>query len=323
VKEGYVEGPETTNLDWETFDYSDCPKADERFGKGAASLVQMANSPRDLKELAESEAREDEKALEKLRRYWDAWDSLSPDLVARATETLRPFIREDRAERMESVLKQRTKNCRFLFENPSNPSNVWACLRTIDSFGVQDVDLVVQSGQYEGKGAIAQKSGLRTAMGSAQWLSLTNHPTTASAVAKLKSEGYKLYASDLNPNSKDVRDVDWSADGDRPICIVMGNEGRGISQEMRELADETFTLPMCGFAESFNLSVATAITLAHLSAKSGHENQEGPLRPGDMDEHEYNRLLLKGIIFSLPQRRTARALLKRNNVVLPNALGWM
>lgn len=43
----------------------------------------------------------------------------------------------------------------------------------------------------------------------------------------------------------------------------MGNEDRGISDEIRELADETFYLPMCGFAESFNLSVATAIVLAY------------------------------------------------------------
>lgn len=93
----------------------------------------------------------------------------------------------------------------------------------------------------------------------------------------------------------------------------MGNEDRGISEEMRNLADETFTLPMCGFAESFNLSVATSITLAHLSAKSQH-NGNGPLKPGDMDEHETNCLYLKGLLHSLPQRRTGHAILKQNNM---------
>lgn len=92
----------------------------------------------------------------------------------------------------------------------------------------------------------------------------------------------------------------------------MGNEDRGISEEMRELADETFTLPMCGFAESFNLSVATSITLAHMSAKS--QNGKGPLRPGDMDKHEFDCLYLKGLLHSLPQRRTGQALLKQNKL---------
>jgi hypothetical protein len=92
----------------------------------------------------------------------------------------------------------------------------------------------------------------------------------------------------------------------------MGNEDRGISEEMRNLADETFTLPMCGFAESFNLSVATSITLAHMSAKS--QNGKGPLLPGDMDEHEYNCLYLRGLFHSVPQFRTGQAMLKQNNL---------
>ena len=82
---------------------------------------------------------------------------------------LEPWINEERLDRVRSVLRQRTKNCKFLFENPNNPSNVWACLRTIDSFGIQDVDLVIDSGMYHGKQALSTKRGMRTAMGSAQW----------------------------------------------------------------------------------------------------------------------------------------------------------
>ena len=145
-------------------------------------------------------------------------------------------------------------------------------------------------------------------------LTLRNHASTAEAIQQIRDEqGYKIYASDLNPNSKDVRDINWD---DGPYCIVMGNEDRGISKEMRNLADETFTLPMCGFAESFNLSVATSITLAHMSAKS--QNGNGPLQPGDLSEHEYNCLYLKGLLHSLPQRRTGQALLRQNN--LPEVL---
>jgi len=196
---------------------------------------------------------------------------------------------------------------------PSNPSNVWACLRTIDSFGMQNVDLVINSGEYRGKQGIAQKKGMRTAMGSAQWLSLTNHASTKEAIHQIRDvQGYKIYCSDLNPNSKDVREIDWDAG---PICIVMGNEDCGISDEMRELADETFTLPMSGFAESFNLSVATSITLAHMSSKS--VDGKGPLRPGDITDHEYNCLYLRGLLNSLPQKRTGWALLKQNNIELP------
>jgi hypothetical protein len=65
--------------------------------------------------------------------------------------------KERRLERIDDVLRMRTRHARFLFENPSNPSNVYACLRTLDSFGIQYVDVVVTSSAYEGKAAMNQK----------------------------------------------------------------------------------------------------------------------------------------------------------------------
>jgi len=312
-------GESQTELSWETFDFSLNPKQDHRFSDDGASIA--ANNGLDIAE----EALEDKRHAKKMKETNNAYLKLNPELIAKAIAALEPWINDDRLERISGVLKQRTKHSKFLFENPSNPSNVWACLRTIDSFGMQNVDVIIESGRYSGKQAISQKKGMRTAMGSAQWLTLNNYHTTKEAIEKIRGQGFKIYASDLNPNSKDVRDIDWDED-DRPICIVMGNEDRGISQEMRELADETFTLPMSGFAESFNLSVATSITLAHMSAKSYHcekdseGNRKGPLRPGDLSDHEYNCLYLKGLIHSLPQKRMSKALLKQVGVELPDAL---
>ena len=160
----------------------------------------------------------------------------------------------------------------------------------------------MNSDSYQGKAAVNQKRGMRTAMGSAVWMTIRQFGSITEAITCLREEeGCLIYASDLNPNAKDVRDLIWDVDFDsgvvrsdnianndddgvgnsrkncdqRPICIVMGNEERGISDEMRTLADETFYLPMCGFAESFNLSVATAITLAYMSAVSGRGGGEG------------------------------------------------
>eukprot|EP00978_Attheya_sp_CCMP212_P019217 scaffold53577_cov53-Attheya_sp.AAC.2 len=257
-RKAQAETPQT--LDWETFEFSkvylpygSCstqtylalfgsPKFDKRFDEKTNGDGQFVSDD-ELEDWREEEAKEDREAARQLNAHHQALQSLDPALVERASEVLVRHINEDRIERVESVLKQRTKQSRFLFENPTNPSNVWACLRTIDSFGIQNVDVVMEGDSYRGKAAIVQKRGMRTAMGSAQWLTLINHPDTASAVASIrKQQGFKIYASDLNPNSKDVRELDWVNAG--PICVVMGNENNGISDEMRELADETFTLPM-------------------------------------------------------------------------------
>ena len=320
-----------TTLEWETFDYSESPKWDARFNDTRAVA---ASNPDEWDDIYEMETREDLFLSERFDRHARALQSLTPELVARATRVLLPYITKERMVRMEQVLSQRTNHCRFLFENPANPSNVWACLRTIDSFGIQCVDVVIASGKYQGKAALAQKRGMRTAMGSAQWLTLRNHVSTKGAIDQLREEGYKIYASDLNPNSQDIRTVDWDDDGDadRPICIVMGNENDGISEEMRGLVDATFTLPMCGFAESFNLSVATAITLAHLSARSSSGSSssdtadgrpKGPLRPGDLSQHDFNCLRLRGILHSIAQKKACRAILKREGIELPSELEWV
>jgi tRNA (guanosine-2'-O-)-methyltransferase len=241
--------------------------------------------------------------------------SLPPQERENAISILESYINEERRLKIRQVLKSRTKHSMFLYENPINPSNVWACLRTIDSFGIQNIDVIINSKEYLGKQALNSKRGMRTAMGSAKWLSLKNHASTQEAVVDIRDKrGYKIFASDLNPNSKDIRDLNWDSG---PICVVMGNEDRGITDEMRALADETFTLPMVGFAESFNLSVATAITLAHMSAKSKHGC--GPLRPGNLTEDETRCLYLKGLMNSLPQWKQGQAILKqKGGIILPD-----
>lgn len=307
-------GETETSLDWETFEFGSNPKKDSRFGAAGNTLKGMHNL--DVHE----EAEEDRLIAKKLDEMNAAFRELDPSLIEQASDVIRPFLNsEKRKEKINEVLSQRTKRSRFLFENPGNPSNVFACLRTIDSFGIQYVDIVVDSSIYDKPMALTQKKGLRAAMGSAHWISLTNHASTESAVKEMKKQGYKVWASDLNPNSKDVRELDW---GEHPVCVVMGNEETGISEEMRSLADETFTLPMCGFAESFNLSVATAITCAHMSAASSictkNEVHIGPIRPGDLDEHEISCLRLKWMINSLPQRRMGAALLRKEGIKLPD-----
>lgn len=48
------------------------------------------------------------------------------------------------------------------------------------------------------------------------------------------------------------------------LAIVIGRESDGVSQEMLREADKRIFLPMYGFTESFNLSVATALVLSRL-----------------------------------------------------------
>ena len=88
--------------------------------------------------------------------------------------------------------------------------------------------------------------------------------------------------------------------------VEMGNEERGITEEMRALCDGTFQIPMSGFAESFNLSVGTAVTLAFLSSLGG-------LKHGDLPQEERERLVLRWLLKSVPM---GAAILKREGLLV-------
>jgi len=216
------------------------------------------------------------------------WSYLSDEQVEVGILALKASSTEGRVSKLETVLDDRTSNVRFIFEDPHNPNNLWAALRTADSFGIQFVDIIVNEGHSP---AVMQKSMVQ-ALGSQKWLSLTQHSSTTSCLEMLKSQGYHVIASDLSASSKPIGSIKWrdsksvtstlnspcraqeaavtadtsASSGGLKIAVVMGNEKSGISDDMRSQADELFYLPMKGFAESFNLAAASAITCAYLDS---------------------------------------------------------
>lgn len=66
---------------------------------------------------------------------------------------------------------------------------VWACLRTLDSFGIQHAHVVSDPSTYSKK---ARLKTMCTAMGSQKWLTLHGHDSPEDAVAKLRADGYQV-----------------------------------------------------------------------------------------------------------------------------------
>ncbi len=72
----------------------------------------------------------------------------------------------------------------------------------------------------------------------------------------LKQSGFKLIAA-TEKTDKLIYDVDMTG----PCAIIMGSEGKGISQTMLDLADEKTAIPMSGEITSLNVSVASAVLM--------------------------------------------------------------
>ena len=72
----------------------------------------------------------------------------------------------------------------------------------------------------------------------------------------LKASGIPLYATALRADTVDVRQADLSG-----AAVVIGSEGKGISEEMLSLCEKTLKIPMEDKCESLNAAVAAAIVL--------------------------------------------------------------
>merc|ERR1712147_14518 len=97
-----------------------------------------------------------------------------------------------------------------------------------DAFGVQHVHLIVKREEYKSDARVAN---MNTAMGSCKWLTLHVHDSATECAAHLKALGYRMVMSDLH-GPPVPQSVPWSSG---PVAVVIGNELKGASDEMRTL----------------------------------------------------------------------------------------
>jgi tRNA (guanosine-2'-O-)-methyltransferase len=81
-----------------------------------------------------------------------------------------------------------------------------------------------------------------------------------SCIEHLKQNGYQIVVIHLDPTSRPISEIDFS----QPTALVLGNEKDGVSEVMIAAADERILLPMAGFVQSYNISVAAALGCYHI-----------------------------------------------------------
>uniref|UniRef100_A0A7S3NR72 tRNA/rRNA methyltransferase SpoU type domain-containing protein n=1 Tax=Aureoumbra lagunensis TaxID=44058 RepID=A0A7S3NR72_9STRA len=241
---------------------------------------------------------------------------MRPDEIEEGIQILREFASEARYEQICSVAKGRTKNFVVGYERPSNPNNFFACLRTIDSFGIQNVAYVADSQDFATARAKRRRSRaisfenrklkMKSALGSQKWLTIHEFVDTLDMLNNLKAKGYQIIATDLQPGAQPITELhspEVHASRDNKIALIFGNEEAGISEQLRQLCDLRVFIPMRGFAESFNLSVATAAILSRLDALNF-------IPPQQLSIQEQNQLIFLWLSRSIGYKSTS-AILRR------------
>ena len=182
-----------------------------------------------------------------------------PGTKRRYLEYLERYITANKLSLFDRIIRQRTRYITVALEDIYQSQNASAVLRTCDCFGIQDVHIIENRYPYSINPDVA--------LGSSKWLSLHRYSDTGnntlSCYKSLKEQGYRIVATTPRDNDTFLDDLSL----DTKIALVFGTELEGLSQTAIEHADEYVKIPMYGFTESFNISVAAAISLHHLSEK--------------------------------------------------------
>jgi len=180
-------------------------------------------------------------------------DSYSQALI----EYLSDFTTEERLKTLEGVLEKRTKYLTVVLEDIYQPHNASAVLRSCDCFGIQDVHIIEKRNEYLINPDVT--------VGSNRWLDFHIHSeasfNTIHAIRHLKKEGYRIIATTPEADRGSLDDIDIAAG---KSALLFGTELTGLTKEAMDMADEFISIPMCGFTESFNISVSASIILYEL-----------------------------------------------------------
>lgn len=137
----------------------------------------------------------------------------------------------------------------LLLEGLQDPGNLGTIIRTADAFALDGIILC------EGCVDPTAPKVVRATMGAAFRLPLVSAGLTEAA-AFVKQQGMKLYTTALHRDSVSLTQTDM-----HKAAVIIGSEGRGVSQNAIDVCDQCVIIPMKGHAESLNASVAASIVM--------------------------------------------------------------
>ena len=165
----------------------------------------------------------------------------------------RPLPVRGEAELREMLEKQGRK--RFLvLDEVTDAHNLGACLRNADAFGITAVIVP------EDQSARLTPVVCKVAVGAAETVPLIRLRKTNQALRLLREAGVLVVGTALVEGAVTLQDVNCL-----PTCgdwaLVMGSEGAGLRDSTRALCDTLVALPMHGYVDSLNVSVASGVFL--------------------------------------------------------------
>ena len=142
-----------------------------------------------------------------------------------------------------------------LLDHLEDPHNFGAIIRTCEAAGISSVIIP------KDRSVRVNETVMKTSSGALSRVKIILVSNVNEAINKLKKENFFVYAADMD--GKDYRKYNF--DGKK--CLVIGNEGNGVSNIVLKNCDEVISIPMKGSINSLNASVAAAILIFNMNGE--------------------------------------------------------
>ena len=196
--------------------------------------------------------------------------NLSKSQKAELTAYMNTFMRDERRDKLNHVLDNRTTHFCVAMEDLFYERNSGAIIRTADGYGIQNIHVI------EPRDSFKSKVTNIISKGAEKWVTKTQHDDIRNGakmcIDELRSQGYQIVATSPHKDGHTIHDFDIS----KKSAFFLGAEKTGISDIVMEEADDYIAMPIYGFTESYNVSVANGILLHELINR---------LRKSDVDWH--------------------------------------
>lgn len=146
----------------------------------------------------------------------------------------------------------------LLLDRVQDPGNLGTIIRSAVAFGFDNVVVSRDSVDIYNSKVLRSTQGMLFKI--AVW-----EEDLVDFILKLKKEEFVVWGTDVQGGT-DVSETEWSS----KVAIVLGNEGRGVSLEVKELCDKNLYIPMNKDCESLNVGVAASIIMYEVSKNEGN-----------------------------------------------------
>ena len=139
-----------------------------------------------------------------------------------------------------------------MLDHLEDPHNFGAIIRTCEALGIDGI-IIPNDRSVSVNGTV-----VKTSAGAISNTKIIRVANLTVCINKLKDKGYWIVGTDMS--GEDYIKIDYKM----PVCLVIGNEGKGMSKIVSDNCDYIATIPMEGKVNSLNASVSCAIMLSQI-----------------------------------------------------------